>query len=333
VRWPFWRRSAVTTVAPVATEPLAPPAPGLEARPHDRYASWGFEEGAEIVPGRHVLQRLGGGSSYEVYLVWDERLYAITVAKLLRPDQVDDADSLDDMKGEAEVLAQLAHPGLVRCFEAVLDGPRPHLLLEHLDGPTLQRLISRNGPLPLVQLLPLALHLASVLHFIASERFVHLDVKPGNVVVGVPPRLLDLSIARTVESAARLRHAIGTDAYMAPEQCDPAAHPGAVGPPADVWGLGATLYHAVSGDVPFPRPREARRAEDRTARYPQLVGEARPLGADIPPLLADIIFATLAKDPAQRPTAREVADALEPLVAEVPHRFTVTPRLKFVAHR
>jgi serine/threonine protein kinase len=304
-----------------------------DVHPRETHASWGFEEGAEITPGRHVLQPLGGGSSYEVYLVWDERLYSLAVAKLLRPDQCADADALDDLKGEAEVLAQLAHPGLVRCFEAVLGGPRPHLLLEHLEGPTLQRLITRNGALPLDQILPLALHLSSVLHFIASERFVHLDVKPGNVVVGVPPRLIDLSIARTFESAERLRHAIGTDAYMAPEQCDPAAHSGAVGPAADVWALGATLYHAVAGVVPFPRPRGARRSEERTLRFPQLVRDARPFGAEVPPVLAEIVFAMLARNPSERPTAREAADALEPLVADVPHRFAVTPRLHFIAQR
>jgi serine/threonine protein kinase len=324
MRWPSsWRRTT-----PAVKPAQADPAPAADA-----YASWGFEEGAEIVSGRHTLQRLGGGSSYEVYLVWDDRLYALAVAKLLRPDQVDDAGSRSDLQREAEVLRRIAHPGLVRCFEAVLDGPRPHLLLEHLDGPTLQRLIRRNGALPLEQLLPLALHLASVLHFVGNEGFVHLDVKPGNVVVGVPPRLIDLSIARTIDDAAALRHAIGTDAYMAPEQCEPLAHPGAVGPPADVWALGATLYHAAAGSVPFPRPREARRSEERTVRFPQLVRDVAPLGPELPPLLAELVGQMLARDPASRPTARDVADALEPLVAEIPHRFTVTPKLRFVAQR
>jgi serine/threonine protein kinase len=329
VRWPStWLRRAAEAPATAAPVPATGGPPGTR----EEYASWGFEEGAEIAPGRHALQRLGGGSSYEVYLVWDERLYALAVAKVLRPDAAADAGSLRDLAREAEALARLSHPGLVRSFGATLDGPRPHLLLEHLDGPTLQRLVRRNGALPLEQLLPLALHLAAVLHFVASEGFVHLDVKPGNVVVGVPPRLLDLSIARTVESAAALRHAIGTDAYMAPEQCDPAARPGAVGPPADVWGLGATLYHAATGAVPFPRPREARRSEDRAARFPQLVREADP-PSGLPPLFAELLLATLAPDPSRRPAAREVADALEPLVAEVPERFTVTRRLHFVAQR
>jgi serine/threonine protein kinase len=321
-----WRRPA----APAAAEA---PAPDAGASAPDRYASWSLEEGAEIVPGRHALQRLGGGSSYEVYLVWDERLYALAVAKLLRPDRVDDADSLRDLRREVEVLARLVHPALVRSLDAVLDGPRPHVLLEHLDGPTLQRLIARAGALALEQLLPVALHLASALHFVAAQGFVHLDVKPGNVVVGVPPRLIDLSIARTIERAATLRHAIGTDAYMAPEQCDPTARPGQVGPPADVWALGATLYHAVTGAVPFPRPRDARRSEDRTIRFPQLVRDVEPPGPQVPAPLADLLLAMLAREPAARPTARDVADALEPLVSALPHRFTLTRRLDFVAVR
>jgi serine/threonine protein kinase len=160
----------------------------------------------------------------------------------------------------------------------------------------------------------------------AGEGMVHLDVKPDNIVMGVPPRLIDLSIARTVERAARLRNPIGTDAYMAPEQCVPREHPGAVGPPADVWGLGATLHHAVSGRSPFPRERGDRDSEDPRVRFPQVDCEPAPLPDGTPPALVELLAGTLAKDPARRPTAAELVLGLEPLVAELPRRLVLGRR-------
>ena len=288
-------------------------------------ASWDFEPGAVITGGRTVLERLGGGSRYEVHLVWDDRLYALMVAKLLRPDQVDDERALRELVREAEILDRLAHPVLVRGFDAVLGGPHPHLLIEHLEGPTLRSLIRRAGPLGLQQLLPLAMHVAAALHYLAGEEVVHLDVKPDNIVMGVPPRLIDLSVARPVEQAARITGHVGTDAYMAPEQCDPGAFPGAIGPPTDVWGLAATLHHAVGGTRPFPRGREERDG-DPALRFPQLVVEPRPLPPSTPEELVEVLGAALRKDPSQRPAAAELVMALEPLVAALPGRMILGRR-------
>ena len=288
-------------------------------------ASWEFEEGAPIAPGRSVLKPLGGGSRYEVYLVWDERLFALMVAKVIRPDQVDDAHALRELGHEAEALERLAHPVIVRGFDAVLDGPHPHLLIEHLEGPTLRRLIRKGGALPLQQLLPLALHVAAAVHYLAREEVVHLDIKPDNIVMGVPPRLIDLSVARSFERAARLNGAVGTDAYMAPEQCDPEAH-GGVGPDADVWGLAATLHHALAGEVPFPRRPGAKRHPDPLLRWPQLTDDPRPLPRRTPPELVELLGSALAKDPAERPTAAELATGLEPLVAALPHKLALGRR-------
>ena len=289
-------------------------------------ASWDFEEGTPIAEGRSVLKSLGGGSRYDVYLAWDDRLFALTVAKILRPDQVQDERALRELRREVEVLEQLAHPILVRCFGAVLDGPHPHIVLEHLEGPTLARLIKRHGALPLEQLLPLTLHLAAVLHYLSAERMVHLDIKPSNIVMGVPPRMIDLSIARTYESAARLRVPIGTDAYMPPEQCDPASWPGRIGPAADIWGLGATLYQAITGAVPFPRPRGTADSGDLTLRFPQLVSEPEPFSKRVPPSLQTLVLSMLTKEPAERPAAADVVTVLEPLVASLPQKLTVSRR-------
>jgi eukaryotic-like serine/threonine-protein kinase len=289
-------------------------------------ASWAFAEGDAIAPGRTVLRHLGGGSRYEVYLVWDDRLFAVMVAKVLRPDQTEDDVAVRDLRKEVEALERLAHPVIVRGFGAVLDRPHPHVLIEHLEGPTLRSLLRRGGPLPMAQLLPLALHVAAALHYMAQEGFVHLDVKPDNIVMGVPPRVIDLSIARTLERASRVTGLVGTDAYMAPEQCDPRRFPGAIGPPADVWGLGATLFHAIAGSVPFPRERGARDAGELHVRFPQLVERPVDLPSSAPRALDDLLDAALAFEPAARPTAAEFAVALEPLVAALPRKMVLGRR-------
>lgn len=289
-------------------------------------AGWDFPEGTEIAPGRSVLKSIGGGNLYEVHLVWDERMHSLLVAKIVRPDQVDDPGAIEDLEEEAEVLRALAHPVIVRGFGAVAEGPYPHLLVEHLEGPSLRRLIRRGGPLPLQQLLPLALNVAGALHYMAAEGFVHLDVKPDNTIMSVPPRLIDLSIARPLDRAARLRHPVGTDAYMAPEQCDPKRNEGRIGSPTDVWGLGATLFHAAAGERPFPRLDGARDSEVPEVRFPQLVEPPIDLPARLPDELVELIEGMLAADPEERPTASEVAARLEPLVAALPSRIALSRR-------
>jgi eukaryotic-like serine/threonine-protein kinase len=288
--------------------------------------SWAFEEGAELAPGRTVVRSLGGGNRFEVVLVWDDDLYALAVAKVLRPHLVEDDRMLEDLRGEAEILMRLAHPVIVRGFDAVLDGPRPHVLIEHLEGPTLRRLIRRGGPIPLEQLLPLAAHVGAALHYMGLRGVAHLDVKPDNIVMGIPPRLIDLSIARSLERAARIRSPVGTDAYMPPEQCDPAGHPGEIGAPADVWGLGATLHHALSGSVPFPRARGARDSDDPHVRFPQLVEDPRPLPGRLPGALGELIAGCLRRRPEERITAAELVDGLGPLVAALPRKLVLGRR-------
>jgi serine/threonine protein kinase len=286
--------------------------------------TWGLVEGDAIAPGRTILRRLGGGHRYEVFLVWDDHRLAVLVAKVLRPDHADQPVAVRDLGREAEALARLAHPVLVRGFDAVVDGPFPHVLIEHLEGPTLHALLERHGPLGLEQLLPLGMHAASALHYLAREGMVHLDVKPDNVVMGAPPRLIDLSVARSVEAASRIGRPVGTDAYMAPEQCGAGGDGVApVGPPADVFGLGATLHQALTGERPFPRAPGARDSCEPEVRFPQLVRGPGALPRRTPGPLAGLLAAMLAADPRDRPTAAEVAGALEPVVAELPRRLVL----------
>ena len=297
-------------------------APPWEARERP---TWGLVEGDAIAPGRTVLRRLGGGRLYEVFLVWDDRRLAVLVAKVLRPDQAGEAAARRALAREADALARLGHPVLARGFDAALDGRFPHVLIEHLEGPTLTELIDAGGPVALEQALTLGLYVASALHYLAGEGMVHLDVKPSNVVMGAPPRLIDLSVARTVEDAARLRRPVGTGAYMAPEQCDP--RPGAVGPPADVFGLGATVYHAVAGRRPFPPAGDE--------RFPQLTRDPDPLPRRVPPALARLLAAALATRGVQAEDFTEIgriiAAALQPGFDDV--RADLAERVTAIAER
>lgn len=289
------------------------------------HSSWDLDEGAEIAPGRSVLKHLGGGNRYEVYLVWDDKLFAVMVAKVLRPEFADNERAQRSLGREAEALDALSHPVLLRGFGASLDGPYPHVLVEHLEGPTLRRLIRRGGRLPIEQVLPLGLHVASAVHYLASEDWVHLDIKPDNIVMGIPPRLIDLSLAHTFERARRIDDYIGTNAYMPPEQCTP-GQAGEIGPASDVWGLGATLYHAIAGRLPFSRPTSRDDDDPPEDRFPQLVEGPRAWPVEVPTALSDAVLASLRADPAERPSAAEFALSLQPLVAALPKKLLLGRR-------
>ncbi len=270
-------------------------------------SAWRLAEGDELVPGRRVMRLLGGGRRYEAYLVWDERLHALVVAKALRPDQAADAGARDALAAEAALLDELAHPLLLRSFDAVLHCARPHVVLEHIEGPRLSTLIRRYG-LALEQLLPLGLDVARLLRYLAAERVVHLDVKPSNIIMDGRPRLIDLSVARRLERLADLAAPVGTDPYMAPEQCEPARFD-RLGPATDVWGLGATLFEALAGNPPFPPDAE---------RFPQLRRRPAALPRRLPVSLAELVLACLSPEPSDRPPIDAVEDTLQALVDGLP---------------
>jgi serine/threonine protein kinase len=285
---------------------------------------WGFNKGDPLSPSRVTVRLLGGGERYETYLAWDERLLALVVVKIVRPHLVGVERALRGLAAEAALLERVRHPVIVRSFDAVLDGDRPHLALEHLEGPRLSTLVRKYGPLEPEQLLPLGLQLCSAIHYLAEEGIVHLDVKPSNIIMGAPARLIDLSIARSVNELRDTRRRIGTDAYMSPEQCDPEAR-GPITGAADVWGVGATLYYAICGHPPFA-------LDQAGPRYPQLTDAAPLLPASVAPDLAELIESCLRPNGAERPAPAEVAARLEPLVDGLPQRALMS-RLRISPHR
>lgn len=277
--------------------------------PHAGRDGWGLRRGDPIRPGLVVMDLLGGGSRYEAYLAHDEMRMCLLVAKLLRPARADEPGARLVLAGEFRAIKRLDHPVIVRAFDAAIEGPRPHITLEHLEGPRLSTLLRRYGPLPLDQLLPLALQLASALHYMHRVGMVHLDVKPKNIIMSGRPRLIDLSVASTFERASALTVPTGTAGYMSPEQHHPDG-PVCVGPAADSWGLGATLFEAATGALPSAAPAASGHRSRRTLLHPTL---------------ESVVTRCMADDPAARPSPAQVTFELEPLVDALPRRFPLSP--------
>ena len=213
-----------------------------------------------------------------------------------------------------------------RLRQVVSDGLVPASAARAPRGPDAAvYLLDRHGPIGLSSSCSRSgCTLASALHYLASRgRSCTSDVKPDNVVMGAPPRLIDLSVARSGEAAGRLRRPVGTDGYMAPEQCDAAFGPSAR--PADVFGLGVTMFRAHAGAPPFPRAQGAGASKDAA-----VAPAARPRAGRAAAAHAGAARRAAARDAraatGRCPAAAEVVAALEPVVADLPRRLVLGRR-------
>lgn len=292
-------------VAPRSYVKPAEANPEPEAQ-RDQDAGWDFGQGEEIVPGRVALRHLGTGRRSEGYLCWDRRLGALVAVKVLRPGATEQTKALTR---ELEVLGSLEHPSVPLCFDACTEGPRPHLVLEYAPGPSLRDALD-DAPLEPADVLPWALAVAGALHHLASRSIVHWDVKPENIVLSSPAKLIDFGTARERHESKHYdaTRPPRTSHYKAPEQCEAVGSAGR-GAPADVWGLGMCIYEALAARSPFPKRVQGERA-------PQLVHQPAPLPRELPAKLTETVLECLRREPGERPSAAEVAARLEPLANE-----------------
>lgn len=268
-----------------------------------------FRSGEIILPGLLAWERLGDGRRCESWLAWSVPLWSHVVVKLPIADLVADRRTARRLGDEADLLRRLAHPAIQRLLH---DGHRdavPHLVLEYVEGPTLELLVEDEGLLAAGDVARLGMQLASALHYLHGQGLVHLDVKPGNVVLREGRSvLIDLDIARPIGAPTGSGRPHGTRDYMAPEQCaGERAHPG-----MDLFALGAVLYELATGERAFD-------GEASSAEYAQLTGPPPPPSlrcAAVPPALERAIESLLAPDPTRRPPTALAAMRL--LAASVP---------------
>jgi serine/threonine protein kinase len=259
--------------------------------------------GAHVVPGYEVREHLSRGRALDVYEVWSEERGCLCVVKTVRPDRTADRAVRRRLATEGELLLRLAHPHIVRAYE-IVRRPRPGLVLETLSGATLAYVIEeRKRRLPVSELAVLGLQLASAVAYVHRHGYLHLDLKPSNVVCdGGLVKLIDLSIARPPGAT---RKALGTRPYMSPEQ----ARRGRLTEAADVWGLGVVLYEAATGRRPFEGVDGA--------GYPQLAGRADQVRRwrRLPVELAAVVDRCLEPEARDRPEISQIVPALERLAA------------------
>jgi serine/threonine protein kinase len=201
--------------------------------------------GSVVAPGYEVRAHLSRGRSLDVYEVWSAERGCLCVLKTLRPDCVEDRSPRRRLLREGDLLLELTHPHIVRAYD-VIRRPLPAIVLETLSGATLAYIVkSRTRRLPATELAVLGVQLSSALAYVHRHGYLHLDLKPSNVVCeGGLAKLIDLSIARI---PGRVRKCVGTRPYMAPEQ----AQGGQLTEATDVWGLGVVLYEAAAARRPF----------------------------------------------------------------------------------
>jgi eukaryotic-like serine/threonine-protein kinase len=260
--------------------------------------------GAEAVaPGYEVIEKLSSSSLYDVYDAWSEERDCRCVAKVLRPECEHDARARRRLLDEGHLLERLAHPHIVRAYDT-LELPRPMVILETLGGATVAYLIeSRSRRLPLPDVLFLGVQLCSAVRYLHLNGILHRDLKPANIVADRgQAKLLDLSLARP---PGRVGPGGGTPNFMSPEQ----ARGGEIGPAIDVWGIGAVLWSAATGLVPFD-------ADGATVRYPQLERHADPVSAHrrVPAAFSRLVADALDPDASARPSVEELRDRLDSLI-------------------
>ena len=263
-----------------------------------------------------IVRVLGRGGMGEVLEGRHCELGARVAIKVVRPGPAADGETVRRLLREGRATAAIRHPNVVTVLDVGLDGERPFLVMEFLDGEDLAHRLEREAPLSVEQTVRLILPIASAIATAHDAGIVHRDLKPSNVVLaqrwaGIEPVVVDFGISRTLgvthDATTSSRLVAGTPQYMAPEQL---RAPSEVTPAVDQYALGALMYHCLTGGTPFWN-------EDyyellHSIMTADLV-DPSALNPSVPSPLGAIALKALARDPQARfPSVKALGAALLP---------------------
>jgi eukaryotic-like serine/threonine-protein kinase len=205
-----------------------------------------------LLNGRFRLdEKVGSGGMSTVYRAFDPTLERWVAIKLMHRDISTDPDQLERFRREARAVARLNHPHVVTVIDAGEDDGTPYIVFEYVEGETLKERIRRQGRLPVSEAVAYAIEVGRALSCAHSNRLVHRDVKPQNVLIDPDGRakVTDFGIARSLEAQGLTAtgRVLGTTDYVSPEQA--MGHD--VTEQSDIYSLGVMLYEMLTGEVPF----------------------------------------------------------------------------------
>jgi eukaryotic-like serine/threonine-protein kinase len=269
-----------------------------------------------LMVGKYViLDRLGSGSMGRVYKAHHQLMGRVVALKIISPDLVTNDRVVSRFQREMKLVGRLDHPNVVRAYDADQSNGILYIVMEYVAGVSLgQRL--REGPLPPVDVVSYAAQAALGLHHAHAQGIVHRDIKPSNLLLNEEKliKVLDLGLGVLMDGDSQATFAtadgvaVGTVDYMSPEQACGRDVDGR----SDLFSLGCSMYHLITGRQAFPGDSPIERLGRRINNRPVPITDHRP---DIPASLVAVLDKLLATKPHDRyQTAGEAAEALQGLV-------------------
>ena len=259
----------------------------------------------QLLGNYRLLERLGAGGFAEVYLGEHLHLHTKAAIKVLHSRL--DAEAIENFRVEAQKIAHLAHPHIVRVLDFGVADSTPFLVMDYASHGTLRQKHPSGTTLPLATIITYTTQIAAALQYIHQQRLIHCDVKPANMLIGQDEQILlsDFGIATTAHNTTSLVQLSpkGTAPYMAPEQLNGKPHIA-----SDQYALGIVVYEWLSGSRPFNGSMLELYSQHQTKIPPPLY----PAIPGVSPAMEQVVMKALAKSPQERfSSIRAFADALQ----------------------
>ena len=268
---------------------------------------------SQQIPGYQVMHRLGAGAMATVYLGKQVSLDRLVAIKVLPQKFTENPDFVARFGAEGKAAAKLNHPNIVQAYEIGKSGNYHYFVMEYVEGRTVFDDIQKNGPYAEDDAIRIAIEVARALDHAHKQGFIHRDVKPKNIMIASDSnrtKLADMGLARAVSdreaAEAEAGKAYGTPYYISPEQIRGERD---VDARADLYSLGCTLYHMVTGQVPFDgqNPSSVMHKHLKNALVPP-----DQLNKNLSTGICEVIEVCMAKDKRKRyPSATDLLEDLE----------------------
>ena len=209
---------------------------------------------SKVLAGRYELfEKIGEGGMSVVYKAKDRLLNRFVAIKVLKPEYIKDRKFIESFRRESQAAASLSHPNIVNIFDVGQEGNIHYIVMELVEGSTLNELIREEGPLPYTRVIELTKQIAAALSVAHKNQLIHRDVKPHNVMLTADgtAKITDFGIAKAINSSTLVDTigggVMGSVHYFSPEQ----ARGGYVDEKSDIYSLGIVMYEMLTGRVPF----------------------------------------------------------------------------------